>query len=279
MNSKIDRVLDIFDPISKKFLRYEILDLFGPVISHWTYFFIIAAIPKLWKPTLKYANVDNVEPLDIPMMYDIIGMKQYPSRYIHWSALEKMYPIDNYIDTLKQCWSHDLQQISQSEWDSVFQEFLNHVRPVKLRYFQFRVLNRVLTTNVIRNKWHPQVSQLCSFCQEQPEIVVHLLCQCSKIKPPWVKLSKWCKYYMNINIMFDNKLIILNNYIGLKENMVNTLIIMLKQFIYASKCLNEQPSFTGFISKLSYWYHVEKQITYNKNANINSFYKKWCDMF
>ena len=71
---------------------------------------------------------------------------------------------------------------------------------------------------------------------------------------------------------------ILNNYKGKNNLIVNMLIIVLKQFIYAQKCFDVQPTFVDYISKLSYWYNVDKQIA-NDNNEYNKFVKKWKNLF
>ena len=68
----------------------------------------------------------------------------------------------------------------------------------KLRNFQYtyRLVNRVLTINMTRNKWSPNTSPLCTFCKKTNETTVHLLIECEYVKKLWISLSRWIEYFL-----------------------------------------------------------------------------------
>ena len=65
VDSNIDKVLDIYDVMENRFMTFEqVCNNFGYVLSCLKYLGIVAAIPKIWKITLR--NVRLHQPIDIP---------------------------------------------------------------------------------------------------------------------------------------------------------------------------------------------------------------------
>ena len=119
---------------------------------------------------------------------------------------------------------------------------------------------------------------MCTFCESNAETITHLLIKCSCVAPLWDQLVRWCEYYYTIRIHLDPSTIIFNNYRGQCKNPINMFIVILKQYIYSSKCFNKVPTFIGFVQKLSYWYFVEREIFYQM-GKTKIFYKKWQHLF
>ena len=61
-------------------------------------------------------------------------------------------------------------------------------------------------------------------------------------------------------------LIVLNNYKGKNETLINLFIITLKQYIYASKCMGSLPKFPTFVEKLTHWYNMDKTYAIQNNG-------------
>ena len=153
-------------------------------------------------------------------------------------------------------------------------EFRKNVYAVKLQNFQYRILTRSLTTNYKCSKWHPEVSPLCTFCNEKVETMVHLLFDCILVRKLWKALERWVKYFMKLEVKFEVELVILNHYKGPQKRLINTFIIVMKQFIYAQKCFGNIPYFKDFVQRIVKWYHVEKQMAIKDNK-FKFFAKKW----
>ena len=67
---------------------------------------------------------------------------------------------------------------------------------------------------------------------------------------------------------------ILNCYVGQHKYMVNQVTTTVKQ--YASKCLNVNPISSGFVTKLSEWFCIDKQMLLDGRfyKNISKLYCK-----
>ena len=280
VNSKVDRLMCIYDFVNKRFMRYqEVKDAYDIEFDQLFYLGILAAIPNTWKIILR--NENYLEPIDTETKLNKMEKIDKVSKFIYWELVQVKFPA-KYASKL--LWEMELKiSMEEEEWFTLFREFRRQIRPTKLLYLQYRILNRALTTNIKLYKWNKVSSENCSFCKKEKETVIHLLIECDKVKKLWTSLEKSINYFLKIRIQLDPPLIILNNYKGKNKNLINLFIVSLKHHIYASKCLQEEPDFKKFMAKLSHWYQVEKYLVYqDSNYNqrvINNFYKKWNDMF
>ena len=121
-------------------------------------------------------------------------------------------------------------------------------------------------------------SPLCTFCKNKKETIIHVLYECDKIKELWEKTKSICNHFFEVKIEINAELAILNNYKGKKKGIINILIAIMKQHIYAKKCYEEIPNFQEFMYKLAEWYEVEKVFAW-KNNKYELCIKKWENLF
>ena len=138
---------------------------------------------------------------------------------------------------------------------------------------QYRVLNRALTTNLYRHNWDKSISKLCTFCNDRIETLEHLLYQCYLILPLWKNLAKILNYFYQLQITINIRTALLNDYDGKNKEILNLLIVILKQHIYSEKCFQRILHFQDFMGKLSYWYLIDKCIAFEQNK-VKNFYPK-----
>ena len=234
------------------------MDSFGNVISPLWYCSIIAGIPKLWKQIIK-AEEWNRE-LDKDLKIDSWETKASAtvSNKMYWKTLGDYYPPRNAFQCL---WEIELGlDMEEDVWWSLFPEFLKIIKPVKLRYIQYRVLTHSLTTNNRRNKWDSNVSPYCSFCNEQTETILHILVKCPIVSALWKNLARCMQYFLQVKWEPTPVNIILNNDSSKEKLLINFMIIVMKQYIYSCKCLGDNPTYEGYMQKLSYWHLIEKYI-------------------
>ena len=242
-----------------------------------TYLGLIAAIPRLWKQIIK--TLDMNQPLDYTPAVILLSELPKKSSRIYWDLIKHNFPV---AQVNRRLWEYDLKMtIDEDDWLLLYEKLSKTVKCTKLLSFQFRLLHRSIITNVRRHKWDPRVDPRCSFCHTQQETVEHLLFSCSSIQPIWHSISKIIKYYFNIDINFTCNRVILNNYSGPKANLINQFILVTKQYIYVSKCLQKDPTFMGVMSKLSTWFHIEKLIIHQNYSQkkFKDFCKKWGSLF
>ena len=159
-----------------------------------------------------------------------------PTQKLYWQLINTNF---QNTDICAKQWATELKidyKALLQSWPKILIDAWSISNAAKLRYMQYKILNKILITNVTCARWDKSVSSLCSFYFSKNETIMHLLVECCTVQKLWYALTKWVKFHVNIQLNITNKLVILNNYSGIHERMVNTLILIMKQYIYSSKC-------------------------------------------
>jgi len=114
---------------------------------------------------------------------------------------------------------------------------------VKLRWFQFRLLNRILCTNKLLVKIGKSDNTLCTFCNNVDESISHLLWDCEYTLKYWKEFQDWMNSNLTSNISLNKEMILFGNY-KFKDHVFNNMLLVLKFNIYKSRVKKEKPSFT-----------------------------------
>ena len=62
--------------------------------------------------------------------------------------------------------------------------------------FQYKILHRILSTNSLLFKWKLKETQLCNFCNEAKETILHLFWECNIVKSLWLEMAEILKKQM-----------------------------------------------------------------------------------
>ena len=207
-----------------------------------------------------------------------------PEKYALFPAATKTfywYYIETticYSDSCCYLWAKDLKldpDILGTEWEKILINTHTVLNASKLRTFQYKLINRVLIINLQRAKWDHSITDTCSFCFQQKETVTHIMINCNEVTKLWKALKNWINRYFAIDVQeFTPRTIIFNGYEGPHSKLINTLILVMKQFIYAVKCKGQQLNFINYLSCPDYWYNIERIASWN-SGNYKLFQKKW----
>ena len=270
--SNLDRVYQLFHEEQRRFLTYEeYYEQYGAELNILDFNGIKAAIPAVWRQDIiEQKNYMCDLDLDSPTRFQKIEGKITKAMY--WELIEKKQK----KDSSRLNWEKDLSiAINEDQWIQLFPMIMKATNCDKLRTFQYKILNRALVTNYIRNKWDPEVDVNCVFCKTQTETIRHILCECKQVNRLWKALEKWKKYYIGITVVLTDERIILNNYQGKCSQIINTLILCLKRYIYVSKCKEESVlNFQSYMTSIFQLKRVERLIA-TRNNPMKIFYKKW----
>ena len=221
-----------------------------------------AAIPKEWLRSLNVVKYDNRQKTIRQKLEGAVKISQFA--YFHLlDNTQKRY------DHFRNSWEVKLnQEISNHTWETAIERTYRLTQCTKLRSFQYRLLNNALITNVNLQHWRMRSNSDCTFCKDQAETVLHLLVECSTVRTViWEPFKKWLNYFCYIDLMLESHILILNDYKDSFPDMVNTIILITKQYIYAARCLNEHLSFSKLISKIHLYKMIEKVIA-NRNKSV-----------
>jgi len=78
----------------------------------------------------------------------------------------------------QQKWKNDLcteEQVTEINWKSAY----TCTKSMKLRCFNFKLLNRRIATSVFLCKAGMYPTDHCTFCKQEPETLLHLFFKCS----------------------------------------------------------------------------------------------------
>ena len=82
--------------------------------------------------------------------------------------------------------SDHLKQIFKLPHSIVFESYV--------KAFQYKVINSILYTNTNLYKIGFRANDLCTFCDNQPESLIHLFYHCSRSKQFWIEFELfWCQ--------------------------------------------------------------------------------------
>ena len=173
-------------------------------------------------------------------------------------------------------WAWELNfELTIEEWKRQFRYVYSLTMSTKLRFFQYRLIQRKIVTNMMHHKWNSSVNPLCSFRRKELETQKHIFCDCEIVKKLWKSLSQWLKYMFNITVELNPVMILYNNYNGLHKEMINCFILISKQYIYSMKCMDKMPIFITMLSKVYEIQNIEKTIAMRQHR-YNKYYRKWC---
>ena len=171
-------------------------------------------------------------------------------------------------------WNHLLPiNVSESVWKNVCNFNWKCTQDVKLRWFQFRLLNRILCTNLLLVKIGRSENPKCTFCNKVNESIVHLFWECEYIVKYWNDFQCWVNNQLNTNISLKKEMILFGKYIG-KDYIFNNILLIMKFNIYRSRVNKEKPSFISGKKELHSFYKQE-HFMYSANMKKNAFEKRW----
>ena len=112
------------------------------------------------------------------------------------------------------------------------------MQSTRLQYFQYKLLTKKLKINIDRSKYDPKFMDRCTFCNHSPKSVLHLMLECTKVAKLWKLLARWLTYMLKIDVKLEDPgTIICNNYNGPGKEIVNMILLVTKQYIYATRSL------------------------------------------
>ena len=146
-----------------------------------------------------------------------------------------------------------------------------------LRWFQYRLINRILATNTFLCKIGIKQNNKCAFCKIDPETLKHIFLECDIVQVFWHELESFvknsCPHVRDLNITFEDVVLQIHNK-QRADKTINFIILCAKWYIYKTKYTSFFPDIQNFRKYLSIQYEAEKFISFT-NCKWNNFDKKW----
>ena len=161
-------------------------------------------------------------------------------------------------------------------WKTIFKK-VKIIPNIKIKWFQTRILHRILGTNIILEKMLVKNNNLCSLCQKEKENIQHLFWKCEFAQTFWRDLQTNVNNYCNhlVNVKLNENIVLLNYDEYFHSDAIFDLILTLaKYFIYKNKINNTIPNYVGFKQYLKMHYEIEKHAALVM-MNYMQFKAKW----
>lgn len=175
----------------------------------------------------------------------------------------------------KQKWEQTLNtEIIIKRWHAINNLPFYAVSETKLKWFQFRITNRVIATNSFLFLINVRKDNLCTFCKSSEENLEHLFVNCIKVKTIWKLFKEFlfqkCHYIVTLNT--EN---ILFGLLPFHDNKaINILIIWIKWSIYKQRLRGKIPNYNSVFKELKSRFETEK-LMYYQNMKKDIFNTIW----
>ena len=169
-----------------------------------------------------------------------------------------------------QKWNLDLAKNWDSGlWKIVYKICFFTIDENVLKWFQYKVIRRILGTNVQLKKTRISSSDLCRICGQHSESLVHIFYECDQVKELWLNVKTWITSKLGINIDLDITTKMLG-YTVQDENFwpLNFVILCVKYHIFL--CAQSSKNVNIFQVQLLIKSKYEEQEMLSK---LNNFYK------
>jgi hypothetical protein len=177
--------------------------------------------------------------------------------------------------TAKQKWGEKLGlHFTDEEWKTCCLMPFKCTMEVKLRWFQYRILNRILTTNTFMYTIGQRNDNLCTFCNREPETIKHLFTECEKVKNIWAQLQTWLLQKLGFTVIFNKNHILFGTELKKTNHAANLILILTKFHIYRRRCQNVPPLFTLLKKEIENYHKLERFI-FLKDSNFQLYQSKW----
>ena len=234
------------------------------------------AIPREWKHHFQQTPKISFCPVP-PHEYDMcINVYKKSSKKVYNYLLDDVMLLHNKY--LK--WREDLgQDFCQTLYYYVLmhKDIYKVTNVPKYRSFQYRINQRALITNIKLQQWGIVASNLCFFCKEKEETVLHLMWECTEVQSLWTNLWIYVQQrFPNQKFEVNKVNVIFNKLVDNPANIVNFLCLITKQYIYSSKCMKNSLSFSELKMRIGRIENIEKYIA-TKNETVSKHLSKWSD--
>ena len=246
----------------------EIQVEFGKCVNFIEYYNVRNSIPKEWMLTVKKQVEVDVKKPATQIVKDITKCTG-----IVYTFLRDKWQDDG---KNRNKWERVLNiEIRDKTWEEMYNTTCKLTLVTKLRIFQFKICHRYLTTNETMARWDKNIDGNCALCKKELESVIHLMWECPDVQKLWKALTRWFDRYCYIKLDLDCKKVIFNMYKDEFADLVNTVILITKYYVYAQRCKGNKLNFTELVKAITRYKSTELAVAH-KIGKTKKYVNKWC---
>ena len=206
----------------------------------------------------------------------LVNYKNLCQLFLHVRKAAKHFTI--YLskkDQIPKCcekWNRKLDR--NVNWKTIFFK-IKKIKEVKLKWFQIRIIHRIIATNRTLSWMNLRNDELCSFCNEEDESIEHLFWECDVVQQFWTRLMTLISEKCDVDFELNEELTILGCIRGKKSDDVFDFIVLFAKFyIYSCKQGGNLPEINVFIKRLHNRFLIDKHLSY-MDMNYRQYLTKW----
>ena len=166
-------------------------------------------------------------------------------------------------------WCGILQLPSDAiDWSTIFKNNYYATNATKLRSFQIRLNLRSIVTNIQLHVLDIASDNLCTFCREEPETLIHLFYDCKIVDAFWNNVFDWILARFRINVPSNN---FHAQYVN--NPLVNLMLLSARFLIYRCKHSKTTPNMPQYFNAITSTKKSEHYIA-KKHNKLQFHYKK-----
>ena len=172
----------------------------------------------------------------------------------------------------------EIFEFSDQIWGRIYKLPFQVTKESKLQWFQYRINQYILTTNSYLYRAGIVDSPYCARCNTELETIEHALWECDIVQN---FLDEFCSMLdsLYIPLAFNKEMFIFglyHNQHGIHNTVDNYILLIIKHYIYKTRCLLQPLSIIGLKKLIINNYNVLKFIAINKDAHyFQSFQNVW----
>ena len=119
---------------------------------------------------------------------------------------------------------------------------------------------RIATNSFLKKKIKIKDSDQCTFCQHEPESLIHLFWTCNHTRSFWINLSTWCS---SSNIVTNDFIFTAAVALGLRpvpsnfRRLITVCLLIARYFIWQCRLNQNKPTLKGYLNLLKHYKEVD----------------------
>ena len=244
-----------------KIFEELVLDFHVSPKDRRNYNFLLQNIPGPW------LNGLNIFELDVHsgIVKKLIESKKIP-KYAYTIFFDECHP-----DKSISFWKDSCSSPTNVDWGKIHMLNFKCTIDSRLRSFYFKIFHRTIALNAFLFKIKRKDSPNCSFCNQEPETIIHIFGGCPVVNRVWDELLSIINQKQNSNITVS----LFEKMFGIQsDNFLTFIFLALKYYIHCCKFNDKTPNTLEFRARLKVIQHTEYFIS-KKRGKLPIHFKKW----
>lgn len=212
--------------------------------------------------------------VELTSRYKLLDNKTWFSIKRGNKFIQKVLNENTVIPTAVAKWNISFESL---DWKQIFSFCHTVSQDTQLRWFQLRLLHRLLPTQRYLFLNNLVDSPLCNFCEQEEQNIPHMLYDCDAVNEFWNNLMQIVKdkCIHCHNFQLDKEIVLF----GIKENVqtdqvMDLMILLAKFYIYKCKLQNCRPVIQAFFAILKNTFTLEQHLATISNTTCQ-FNESW----